>query len=361
MNICILTRATLAHQMGGTQVHCQTLGKMAVQTGHSVKIITTRHPRGLEYEKKNGFSIYYLPDTKFAQLSKSWWKESAKKIVQLHKKDPFDIIWAENLSGYYYAGKVKPLLKIPIVSIIQGLGILGHIRSEWNRVSSFKEFSSFTGKYLPEALLFYIPWFWRTLKYSDAIIGISDQTVEALKKEFRVDEKKMFVVYDGIDTAIFKPDGRKREFIRKKFSLDEKDKVLLMAGVVHKQKGMHIGLLAFAQIKKEVKNTKLMIVGSGPQLDALKKLAKQLHIDKDVIFCGLIPNEQTPLYYNGCDIFVNPTLRVEGLSIVTIEAMSCGKPVVTSRIGGTQSTIDDGVSGFFVKPKDVKSLAKKNN
>ena len=359
MNICILTCSTLSHQMGGTEVHCQILSEMAVQKGHSVTVITTKHPTGLEYEQKNGSDIYYLSDTRAARLSKSWWKESAKKIVLLHQKKPFDIIWAENLSDYYYAWKVKPLLKIPNISIIQGLGILGYIRSEWNRVSSFKELLSFTGKYLPEAFFFYIPWFFRTLKYSDAIVGVSDEAIAGLKKEFRIPAEKFSVIYNGIDTAIFAPDEHKREFIRKKLALGEKHKLLLMVGVIHKQKGMHIGLEAFVQIKKIIPEVKMIIVGDGPHLESLKKLVKELNIEDDVVFCGLIPNEETPFYYNAADLFFNPTLRFEGFCIVTIEAMSCGKPSVVSLIGGTKSTIDDRVNGFFVRPKDVKSLADK--
>jgi len=345
--------------MGGEQIHCQISSEMAVEIGHSVKIITTRHPRGLEYKQQKGINIYYLLNTRSARLSKSWWKESVNKITQLHEDEPFDVIWAENLAGYYYAWKIKPQLKIPIVSVMHQLGLLGHIVSEWNRISSFKEIISFSAKHLPEALLFYIPWFFRTLKYSDAIVGVSDQTIEALRREFLVDENKLFVIYDGIDTELFKPDKAKREFIRKQFSINQEDKVILMAGVIHKQKGMHFGLRAFAQIRKQVQNCKLIVLGDGPHLEELKELAGELDVDKDVIFCGLIPNDETAAYYNGCDLFLNPTVRQEGLALVTLEAMSCAKPVVVSRIGGTQSTIDDGISGFFVRPKDIESITKK--
>ena len=104
----------------------------------------------------------------------------------------------------------------------------------------------------------------------------------------------------------------------------------------------------------------MMIVGNGPQLEMLKKMAKGLKIRENVIFCGFVSNEEMPLYYNAAEIFINPTVREEGLSIVVVESMACGLPVVSSRIGGTASTIDEGVSGFFVKPKDEKMLIKKS-
>jgi glycosyltransferase involved in cell wall biosynthesis len=208
-------------------------------------------------------------------------------------------------------------------------------------------------------LFFTIPWFRRVLKYSDAIVGGSDQEIEELKREFRIDEGKLFLVYVGIDTELFKPDKHKREFIRKKFFLSEEDKVLLMAGVVHNQKGMPIGLRAFVDIKREISNCKMMIVGDGPQLQTLKKTAKDLNIENDVIFCGFVANEKLPFYYNAADMLLNPPVRIEGLSFVIIEAMACGLPLVTTRVGGIASTIDEGISGFFVKPRDEKSLAEK--
>ena len=242
---------------------------------------------------------------------------------------------------------------------MHGLGIIGVIRSYWNSISSFKEFIHFMGRYLPESIFLTLPLFWRTLNYSDAIVAVSNETAKSMQIEFFIDAEKLFVVYNGIDTDIFKPDENKRLTIRKKYSLGEEAKVILMAGVVHKQKGMHIGLKIFAEMKKKNPEAKMVIVGDGPQLESLKKLAKRLTIENEVIFCGFIPNEETYLYYNTADIFLNPTIRVEGLPIVTLEAMACGLPVVVSRIGGTQSTIDDGVSGFFVRPKDNRLLIKK--
>jgi len=94
MKICILSPSTLAHQMGGTEVHCQILSEAAAKKGHEVTVITTKHPLGLTSEKKDGYELYYLPATKPSRLSQSWWKESSDKIAQLHQHKPFDIIWA---------------------------------------------------------------------------------------------------------------------------------------------------------------------------------------------------------------------------------------------------------------------------
>ena len=345
--------------MGGTQVHCHTLAETAVKKGHSVIVLTTRHPKGVEVEQRQGYSIYYLPDTTPGRLNSAWWRQSLSKIIEINKKDKIDIIWAENLSGYYYALKAGLKINIPLISIIQGSGLSGHIKSEWNRVSTFKEFCIFMLKRLPEAFLCYLPWFKSVARNSNAIAAVSDQAKQGLEREFGIENKRLFVVYNGIDTEIFKPDKQKRERIRKKFSLKDNDKVILMLGIAHKQKGMHIGLRAFVKVAKEVPGAKIMVVGDGIELRSLKILARRLNIDKEVIFAGLIPNEETSFYYNAADVFLNPTLRDEGHPIVMVEAMASGLACVASAIGGTQATIDEGVSGFFVRPKDEETLAKR--
>ena len=61
-------------------------------------------------------------------------------------------------------------------------------------------------------------------------------------------------------------------------------------------------------------------------------------------------------YYNAADIYLMPTLRIEGLPFVLLEAMSCGKPVVASRIGGNPSLVKHGENGFLIEPGDIKRL-----
>lgn len=358
MNICILSKVALAHHIGGMEIHLDILSAAVAALGHSVTVITTRHPEGLDREAKNGYQIYYLSNTRPARYSRSWWRESAKKVIDLHREKRFDVIWSQSFSAFYYAYRVKRFLNIPLITVSHGSGIIGHTRSEWNRIDSVKEYIGFFTKFLPEALFGYAFWYYHTLANSEAVIGVSRAAVESLQKEKVWPLKKTAIIYNGIDTSIFKPDPALRKSVREKYSIDKKAKLLLMLGVLHKQKGIQYGFQAFKKIKGQVPQAKVMVVGWGPHLDWLKQLSEELEIANDVIFCGKIPNKELPGYYNAGDLFLNPTVRVEGLSIVTVEAMSCGKPIIISKIGGTQSTIDHEVSGYFVAPKDVDSIAE---
>jgi glycosyltransferase involved in cell wall biosynthesis len=362
MNICLLSTSTLVHQMGGTEVHCNTLLEKILQKNHTIHLITTSHPNNIEEETGIGYRVYYLADTHYSmsrKWAKKWWVESSKKIAELNKKEAIDIIIAENMTGQYYAKNIKPLLKIPIISIDNGMGIKGEIRSVWNKTTSPYDYLYFFLKYIPQTILFFIPWFSSMIKYSNKLICVSDEGKNEIINEFKIPSEKVEIIYNSIDTEKFKPDKNSAITLRNKYSLKKSDKTIIMVGVLQKQKGFHIGIKAFHKIKKEISNVKLLIVGNGPEFKNLKKLTEKLNLTSDIIFTGQIKNDNLPLYHNMADIFLNPTLRYEGLAITTIEALACGLPSVISKIGGTQSTIEDGKSGFFTKAGDINNLTEK--
>ena len=76
-----------------------------------------------------------------------------------------------------------------------------------------------------------------------------------------------------------------------------------------------------------------------------------------VVFAGAIPNEELPRYYNLADIFVMPS-KNEGLGIVYLEALACGKPVIASATGGARDALLDGRLGQLVDPDDIAAIAE---
>ena len=88
-------------------------------------------------------------------------------------------------------------------------------------------------------------------------------------------------------------------------------------------------------------------------------MAHQFDIQNNVIFAGHISNEEIFRFYNASDIFLFPTLRVEAFGRVLIEAMSCKKPIIASRIGGIPSIIDDGENGLLFTPGNIEELIDK--
>jgi len=91
------------------------------QKGHDITIITTRHPHGIEYEKKNGVDIYYLKKTLPGRYEFGFWKESIKKFMELKKIKKFDLIWSESIGGYgYLKEKIRRHFNLPVVLTAHG-------------------------------------------------------------------------------------------------------------------------------------------------------------------------------------------------------------------------------------------------
>lgn len=356
MRICILSTATTAHQMGGTEVHAESLAAEAARQGHTVFVLTTAHPDGRRTEQKAGYTVNYLQGTSHRMSRReapAWWKASAAAASGLCTAQKIDVVWAENFAGLSYAA-LPPAGRRPVISVVQGLAVRGEIASNFSRVSTPGELLYFLTRYAAQTAFYYIPRFRSMVRNSDLLIGVSNETALALAEEFPESAAKTKVIFNPVDTVLFRPDPGLREETRKRLGLTPGNTAILMSGVIHKQKGMHIGLEAFSSLTARFPEAKLLVIGDGPQRRELETASAGLA--GRVVFCGQKHNPEMPAYYNAADIYLNPTTRLEGLPVVMAEALACGLPCVVSRIGGTGSTIEHGKSGFFVEPGDAEDI-----
>jgi phosphatidylinositol alpha-mannosyltransferase len=133
---------------------------------------------------------------------------------------------------------------------------------------------------------------------------------------------------------------------------------ILFVGRLEKRKGLDYLLEAYKQIKQEIPNSRLIIVGPGTRLR--NKYEKRVARNglKDVVFVGYVAHDELPRYYKTADIVCAPATGKESFGIVLLEAMALGKPVVASNIDGYASIMTHGVEGLLVPPKDEKALAQ---
>ncbi len=164
---------------------------------------------------------------------------------------------------------------------------------------------------------------------------------------------RVTVIPNSVDTNAFTPEPSK--LLKTKLGIE--GKVVLYVGRLIKRKGVDILIRAFRDTIAAVPDSKLVIVGKGPEEQNLRNLQKQLNLDQ-VFFIGNIPRSEMPEVYRGCDVFVLAPLHYEIFGNVIIEAMASGLPVICTKVGGIIDLVIHGENGFLVAPGNSKELGR---
>jgi phosphatidyl-myo-inositol dimannoside synthase len=166
----------------------------------------------------------------------------------------------------------------------------------------------------------------------------------------------------GVDTDRFAPDPAARAEMRSRYGLGDRPVVVCLSRLVPR-KGQDMLIRALPAIRERVDGAALVIVGGGPYLATLHRLARETGVTEHVLFTGGVPGAELPAHHAMADVFAMPCrtrgagLDVEGLGIVYLEASSTGVPVVAGDSGGAPETVQDGVTGRVVKGQDVDEIA----
>ena len=160
------------------------------------------------------------------------------------------------------------------------------------------------------------------------------------------------IIPNGIDVEHFSPDVSPID----KFC-DGKLNILFV-GRMEKRKGLNFLLEAYRQVKQEIPNSRLIVVGPGTRLRSIYERKVRRSKLQDVVFVGYASYDELPRYYKTADIYCSPATGRESFGIVLLEAMAVGKPVVASNIDGYANVISHGVDGLLVPPKDKRLLAQ---
>jgi len=193
----------------------------------------------------------------------------------------------------------------------------------------------------------------------------------AIKYAFRglLPQKKIEVIYNGIDEKFFEPieDG---SVLRDSLGIPADTLVLLTIASLTKKKGHQFLIQAAAELKnfqfpitpdrkiedprQSRDNFQLLIVGSGPEGEKLELQATSYKLQANVRFLGARSDIRELL--NIADIFVLPSLW-EGMPNVMLEAMAAGLPVIVTSAGGVREIVQSGNNGIVVEPKNPRALA----
>jgi glycosyltransferase involved in cell wall biosynthesis len=175
-------------------------------------------------------------------------------------------------------------------------------------------------------------WEWESLfKKSNKIICISGFSKSCIKKF----ANKSVVIYNGIDRKMFSPDGE---------VIDLGENSILYVGSPHRHKRLEILFETLKELKKDIPDVRLFIIGKGHEI--YSKKIKKLPIK----ILGTVPDEDLPKYYRGCAVFASASAW-EGFCLPFVEAQACAKPVVGFNLTAIPEVIKHKKTGFLVNTK----------
>lgn len=184
------------------------------------------------------------------------------------------------------------------------------------------------------------------------VVCVSKGVMDGLVKS-GIKAGKCMVVHNGIDHAV-RP-AKSVENVRRGLGFGREDIVIGTVGSLVKRKRISMLLDSVATLKDRA-DIRCIVVGEGPEMEALKRKADELGIGPRVVFTGFSADALS--YINSMDVFVLPSAN-EGLPRVILEAMLMEKPVVAFDITGPDELVEDGNTGFLVPDGNLDALTEK--
>ena len=165
------------------------------------------------------------------------------------------------------------------------------------------------------------------------------------------------IVPNGVDPEYFSQEYPAAELnkLESEINKKEEDKYLITASRLVLKNAVDD---VIKSLKYLPKNVKFLILGSGPDLAKLQKLAEELEVKNRVIFLGQIDHKEILKYLKISDIFIRPSLS-EGLGNSFLEAMAAGLPVIGTSVGGIPDFLEDRKTGLFCRVRNPQNIAGK--
>ena len=196
------------------------------------------------------------------------------------------------------------------------------------------------------------------VKTCHRILAPTEREQDNLVHYYGVSEEKIGIVPCGVNLNLFQPELK--QAARKRLGLDPDDIILLNVGRFEPLKGIDRLLEALVHLRDH-RRLRLVIVGGdgdkAPESQFLRQKAINLGIGDKVLFAGRIEQKYLPPYYNSADVLVISS-HYESFGLVGLEALACGRPVVSTPVGAMERLIQKSQAGQVVRDTLSQSLAK---
>lgn len=336
---------------GGMERHAHTLHTALVRRGHKVHVFTSPPSSGDDNNVPTNDSSsplihWHEGDPGKWQYNKAW-----EQFEEENGKVNFDVIHSESVALPHWLAKDLPNLAVSWHGIA-----LESVQSSIYQDLAIRQPNEPISPTFNKSLQGVIPKVLNEIRFFRNYahhVAISDSCGEMLRDIYQIPSKRVHVIINGVNQDDFQENSRLGNQFRNKIGVPDHENgtiVLGVAGRLVKDKGHPLLYEAFSKLKEKYSNMYLVVAGSGPWLSRYKDLGSQ------VIALGSMNPTELRSFYNSIDIFVNPTLRPQGLDLTLMEAMMSGKPVMASKFPSIRGTIlVDKEFGFMFAP-NVDSL-----
>ncbi|MCL5068134.1 MAG: glycosyltransferase family 4 protein [Thaumarchaeota archaeon] len=329
----------------GLQPVFLNLSREQKKLGYDVTVIARRHAGQPEYENDAGIQI--------RRLSSPFSPNALQSIRSLVTSKQHPILHPHATTGFFLA-PLKKAIRAPIVSHVHGT-----TRSHYMPIAL--KFGRIVYDYSPLKIAYYQSREKLLWSAADKIVTVSNAIKSDLISSYRMNGEKINVVYNGVDTSIFRPVHDAKLPVQFK-SLEGK-RIVLYVGHFGLRKGILHLIRAMKKVVREVPDAALLCIGGVPKWLGsndywafLRAAIKESDLEQKVILSDRLPNADLPRYYTLASVFVLPSYY-EAFAKVAIEAMACERSVIVSRKGGLEEVVDDGKSGLLFEYGNVDELA----
>lgn len=337
MKIAIFTE-TYEPYISGVTTSIKMLKEALEKMNHKVYIVTVNLKNyRFYYDKKN--RIIYIPGIKTkiydARLSGIY----SRKAFKIIKTWNLDIIHSQTEFGIgMFSRIVSKKLQIPVVHTYHTL------YEDYVYYVTHNHFNSLGKKVVKKLTKYFCE------KKCDGLIVPTDKIKELFIEKYHI-KKEINVIPTGIDIKKFKTTPKMNleiEKLKKELQLKKNDFIIGSVGRIATEKSFDLLIKNTKILIDKNQKIKLIIVGDGPEIENLKKLAKEFKINKNVIFTGKVKYDLMPAYYNLFDILVSfSTTETQGLTI--IEGLAAKKPVLCINDESFKEMIQNGYNGYLFK------------
>ncbi|MGQ9584095.1 MAG: glycosyltransferase family 4 protein [Anaerolineae bacterium] len=347
MRVLMLSWEYPPHVVGGLGKHVADLVPALGRQGVEVHLLTPRWAGSeLEESLEGGGSVYRLDPPAAGDgdsIHTVAWQANAILEEKAHQLwgalGGFDLIHVHDWLVSFAGGALKHAFKTPLISTIhateRGRG-RGALPSPTARTIDHTEW-------------------WLTYE-SWRVICCSAFMKGEVHNFFNLPEDKIDVIPNGVNVPQY-PSGDVESLahFRGMYALPT-EQIVISVGRIVAEKGVHVLLAAVPRVLAVFPSAKFVVVGVGPMLEELQRMAWELGVNEKVLFTGFIPDEDRDRLYRVADCAVFPSLY-EPFGIVALEAMAHRCPVVVSDIGGLREVVIHGQTGVTCYPGDPGSVA----